>query len=91
MKKCKHIPQIPLSESASEKFEKMGEAKNVDLMNLFRSNEEISPDTKDPYQELVNKFEIDANMNAIILLNGGKLYLEDCMLSLKYLIEENIF
>jgi len=73
-----------------EKFEKMGEAKNVDLMNLFKSNEEISPDTKDPYQELVNKFEIDANMNVIILLNGGKLYLEDCMLSLNFIVKTHV-
>lgn len=61
----------------------MGEAKNMDLMGLFKANDEITPDTKDPYQELVNKFEIDQNLNSIILLNGGKLYLEDCMLSLK--------
>ncbi len=66
-----------------EKFEKIGEAKNFDLMNLFKTNEEVAPDTKDPYQELVNKFEVHERMNAVILLNGGKLYLEDCMLSLK--------
>ncbi len=39
-----------------------------------------------PDNELVNKFEIEPNMNCIILLNSGKLVLEDCLLSLKYLL-----
>ena len=55
----------------------------MDLMQLFRAHDEVTPDTKDPYLELVNKLEIDNNTNSIILLNGGKLYLEDCMLALK--------
>ena len=33
--------------------------------------------------ELINKFPIDSNMNCIILLNGGKLFIEDALLSLK--------
>lgn len=68
----------------------MGEAKNMDLMGLFKANDEITPDTKDPYQELVNKFEIDQNLNSIILLNGGKLYLEDCMLSLNFIVKTHV-
>ena len=55
----------------------------MDLMHLFKPPEEVHPDTKDPYLELVNKFDIDDDMNVVILLNGGKLYLEDCMIALK--------
>jgi len=50
---------------------------------MFKPTEEINPDTRDPYQELVDKFPISPDMNAIILVNGGILYLEDCLLSLK--------
>lgn len=37
-----------------------------------------------PENELVNKFPIDPQMNCIILLNGGKLFIEDALLSLKF-------
>jgi F-box protein 11 len=36
-----------------------------------------------PENELINKFPIDPNMNCIVLLNGGRLFIEDTMLSLK--------
>jgi hypothetical protein len=42
-----------------------------------------SLENKDPFQELVHKFAIEKNMSTIVLVNGGTLNLDDCILSLK--------
>lgn len=39
-----------------------------------------------PVENLMYQFQFDINMNCIILLWGGKLFLEDCTLSLNFLL-----
>ena len=55
-------------------------------LNFFGGNANMNAYSNvNPENELINKFPIDSSMNCIILLNGGKLFLEDALLSLKFL------
>lgn len=42
-----------------------------------------------PENEYINKVPIDINMNCIILLNGGKLFIEDALLSLNFIVKSH--
>ena len=35
-------------------------------------------------EEFVTKVPVESNMNCVVLLNGGKLFIEDCLIALKY-------
>lgn len=37
-----------------------------------------------PDEEFVSKVPVESNMNCVVLLNGGKLFIEDCLIALKY-------
>lgn len=43
-----------------------------------------------PDEEFVLKVPIETNMNCVVLLNGGKLYMEDCLIALKYIYNKNL-
>ena len=66
-----------------EKFERLMEDKEFSLTLFGGAGNSNALTNTNPENELVNKFPIDPQMNCIILLNGGKLFIEDALLSLK--------
>lgn len=70
-----------------EKFERLMEDKEFSLTLFGGAGNSNALSNTNPENELINKFPIDPQMNCIILLNGGKLFIEDALLSLKFLIK----
>lgn len=67
-----------------ERLEKILEEREIGFGNTGNINQLLS---STPDNELVNKFPIDKYMNAIILLNGGKLAIEETLLSLSFIVK----
>ena len=51
--------------------------------NAIQAGQNVAANQSDPYNELVQRMPIETDMNAIIVVNVGKLYLDDCLLALK--------
>ena len=52
--------------------------------NLFGSHEDGGGGLEqNPDEEFVSKVPIETSMNCVVLLNGGKLFMEDCLIALK--------
>lgn len=67
-----------------EELEKLMDDKEM-VMNLFHDNkDDLNAMGQNPDEEFVQKVPIEDRMNCVILLNGGKLFMEECMIALKY-------
>lgn len=68
-----------------EELEKLMEDKEM-VLNLFHADEMGGAIGQNPDEDFVQKVPIEPQMNCVVLLNGGKLYMEDCLIALKYFI-----
>lgn len=54
------------------------------IKEMFKTGDgEQTVENKDPFAELVHKFVIEQKMSTCVLVNGGTLIIDDCILSLK--------
>jgi F-box protein 11 len=66
-----------------EELEKLIEDKEMAL-NLFGGvGEGGGIAGQSPDEEFVTKVPVEPTMNCVVLINGGKLFMEDCLISLK--------
>ena len=70
-----------------EKFERLIEEKDIGLGNLIAQSNNNAIYNTSPENELINKYPFDPNMNSIIFLNGGKLFMEESLLSLSFIVK----
>lgn len=70
-----------------EKFERLIEEKDIGLGNLITQSNNNGIYNTSPENELINKYPFDPNMNSIIFLNGGKLFMEESLLSLSFIVK----
>lgn len=65
-------------------FSKILREKYGKFKEMFKAADgDSSLENKDPFQELVHKFAVEKTMSTIVLVNGGILNIDDCILSLK--------
>ncbi|CAK85226.1 unnamed protein product (macronuclear) [Paramecium tetraurelia] len=70
-----------------EELEKLIEGQEI-AKHLFGGHEDGAAGIEsNPDEEFVNKVPIDTGMNCVVLLNGGKLFMEDCLIALNFIVK----
>ncbi|CAD8139625.1 unnamed protein product [Paramecium pentaurelia] len=70
-----------------EELEKLIEGQEI-AKHLFGGHEDGGPGLEsNPDEEFVSKVPIETNMNCVVLLNGGKLFMEECFIALNFIVK----
>ena len=70
-----------------EELEKLIEDKEM-AMNLFGGVEDGGASAaKSPEEDFVSKVPVEQAMNCVVLLFGGKLIMEDCLIALNFIVK----